>query len=472
MSKFFITYCICHLAFSPLISQEKRIEIRGVFPHLTVKSDMQQMSEAGIGAMVNWADKLWAVGYVAHIRGSGVGLYEISEDMSIRRHPMSHTGTFTNRFIHEKSMQALIGPYLINVKGEVRILNDLKVERLTATMMHLTNPDSLVYYLTMEGNFYEVNVYTLQTKLLYNLIPELDIDRKAYIHFKSGFTAGKKVYVANNSYYEEEFNETRHAGRLGEWDGKEWKVIDQNPYVEISGKTWSADFYGNSLFATGWDKSSVILKFLKNGIWKTYRLPKASYAYDHAWNTEWMRIREVNTERYLMDAHGIFYEIPTITYNGNIMGIRPICTHLRMVPDFIHWRGLFVMGSDQADKSSGQPQSGFWFGNIDDLWSFGKPKGIGGPWYETPVKAGQPSDPYLMNGFDQKTIHIQNLSDEPIEVKFQVDFLSNDTWHHFTTVTVPARNYNYYMIPQGYSAQWIRAVSNKDAKLTVQLIYN
>ena len=86
-----------------------------------------------------------------------------------------------------------------------------------------------------------------------------------------------------------------------------------------------------------------------------------------------------------------------------------------MVPDFIHWRGMFVMGSDQADKSSGQPQSGFWFGNIDDLWSFGKPKGIGGPWYETPVKAGQASDPYLMNGFDQKTVHIHNLSDDPID---------------------------------------------------------
>ena len=270
---------------------------------------------------------------------------------------------------------------------------------------------------------------------LYNLIPELEIDKKAYIHFKSGFTAGGKVYVANNSYYEEEFNQTRQAGRLGEWDGNTWKIIDKNPYVELSGKIWSADFYGNSLFATGWDRSSVILKFLKNGIWKTYRLPKASNAYDHAWNTEWMRIREVNTERYLMDAHGIFYEIPTITYNGNIMGIRPICNHLRMVPDFIHWRGMFVMGSDQADKSSGQPQSGFWFGNIDDLWSFGKPKGIGGPWYETTVKAGQASDPYLMNGFDQKTVHIHNLSDEPIEVSFQVDFLSNDTWHHLTSVT-------------------------------------
>jgi hypothetical protein len=31
---------------------------------------------------------------------------------------------------------------------------------------------------------------------------------------------------------------------------------------------------------------------LTKGTWQTYRLPKAAQAFDHAWNTEWMRIRE------------------------------------------------------------------------------------------------------------------------------------------------------------------------------------
>ena len=109
---------------------------------------------------------------------------------------------------------------------------------------------------------------------------------------------------------------------------------------------------------------------------------------------------------------------------------------------------------------------------MDDLWSFGKPKGIGGPWYETQVKAHQPSDPYLMNGFDQKTVHIHNLGNESIEVSLQVDFLSNDTWHPLTVLSIPANSYSYYLFPQGYSAQWMRALSNKDAKITVQLTYN
>lgn len=448
------------------------VQVGGVFPKMAVVSGMAERSEAGIGALINWANKLWAVGYVAHIKGSGLGLYEINDEMTARKHPMSYTGTYANRFLHEASLQALIGPYLIDTAGQVRILDDLKKQRLTGTIRHLTNSDSMVYNLTMEGLFYETNVYTLQSRKLFDLVEELDIPRSAQVHFKSAFTEAGKVFVANNSYYEEDFQGKRQAGRLAEWDGKKWTVLDKNPYVEIAGKHWSSAVYGSNVYATGWDKSSVILKFLKNGKWKTYRLPKASYAYDHAWNTEWMRIREANTERYLMDAHGIFYELPTISYDGNIMGIRPICAHLRMVPDFISWRGFFVMASDQADHSSGQPQSGLWFGNIDDLWRYGKPRGTGGPWYETAVKGGETSDPYLMNGFDKKTVHITNHGIVPVDIVLEVDYLSNNQWGLYKKISLPPNGYAYHVFPEGYSAQWIRAKASTATKLTVQFTYN
>jgi hypothetical protein len=446
--------------------------INGVFPKMAVVSGMADRSEAGIGALMNWANKLWAVGYVAHIKGSGPGLYEISDDMTMRKHPASYTGTYANRFIHEESLQVMIGPYLIDTTGNVRILDDLKKERLTATIRHLTKPDSMVYYLTMEGLFYETNVYTLKSRRLYDLVEDLKIPKDAQVHFKGAFTEAGKVFVANNSYYEEDFSGKRQAGRLAEWDGSKWTILDRNPYVEIAGKHWSSKVYGSNVYATGWDKSSVILKFLKNGVWKTYRLPKASYAYDHAWNTEWMRIREANTERYLMDAHGIFYELPTISYGGNIMGIRPISNHLRMVPDFISWRGMFVMASDQADHSSGQPQSGLWFGNMDELWHFGKPKGVGGPWYETAVKAGDVSDPYLMNGFDKKTVHLTNHGASEIVVTVEVDYLSNNKWSEYKKIKISPGKYAYHVFEDGFSAQWIRAKVNAASTVTVQFIYN
>ena len=37
------------------------------------------------------------------------------------------------------------------------------------------------------------------------------------------------------------------------------------------------------------------------------------------------------------------------------------------------------MASDQTDRAVGQPQSGLWFGNIDDLWQMGKALRLGRP---------------------------------------------------------------------------------------------
>lgn len=74
---------------------ERPISVNGVFPNLTVFAPgAGSDSEAGIGALAPWADKLWAVGYVAHVRGEGLGLYEISEDMTMKKHPASVTGTW------------------------------------------------------------------------------------------------------------------------------------------------------------------------------------------------------------------------------------------------------------------------------------------------------------------------------------------------------------------------------------------
>lgn len=121
------------------------------------------------------------------------------------------------------------------------------------------------------------------------------------------------------------------------------------------------------------------LKVFAKGKWLTYRLPKGAQTFDHAWNTEWMRIRDAQTERFLMDLHGIFYELPVQIYDGRILPIRPISNHLRIVPDFCYWRRLFVLGGDQTDRSFGQPQMGLWFGQVDDLWKMGKPAGY---WYD------------------------------------------------------------------------------------------
>jgi len=164
--------------------------------------------------------------------------------------------------------------------------------------------------------------------------------------------------------------------------------------------------------AIGWDRASVLLNVLAKGRWTRYRLPRASHTFDQAWYTEWPRIREVETERFIIDMHGLFYDAPRLAYGGRYWGLKPISQHLRMVPDFCTWRGMLVMAGDQGtavtgnDHMMGEPQSNLWFGKTDDLWAFGKPAGWGGPWQDTPVKAGQVSDPFLMTGFEHKCLHL------------------------------------------------------------------
>ncbi|MEN6578663.1 MAG: hypothetical protein ABFD90_20120 [Phycisphaerales bacterium] len=448
------------------------IQVGGVFPNLTVMAQgLGSNSEAGIGALIPWGQKLWAIGYVAHINGQGLGLYEIDEDMTMRRHPASVTGTFANRMPHWPSGQAFIGPYAIDADGHVRTIDGLKRFRLAATCEHLTDPANKVYFLGMEGRFWEVDVHTLEATLLFDLVKELEIVN-AKEHFKSAFTAQGRVVVANNTYDEQEFLGKRDAGRLAEWDGQKWTIIERNPFVEVHGGASDRSYGGNTIYAVGWDRSSVILRALVKGQWQRYLLPKASHTWDHAWNTEWTRIRHAVTERLLMDAHGMFYELPAFTYGGHIWGIRPICTHLRVVPDFCHWRGLFVMASDQIDHDQGQPQSGLWFGNLDDLWRMGKPAGWGGPWWNTPVTAGEVSDPFLMTGFDKKVVHLTHEANEPVRFDLEVDFLGDGSWKPYRFFDVDPGGYAHHEFPDGFSAHWVRVKVDKDCVATAYFMYN
>ena len=95
----------------PALNQPDRpVLVGNVFPHMTVMaSGVGSESETGIGAMIPWANRLWAIGYVAHIRGSGIGLYEIGPDLSFRKHAESITGTFANRLVHWESKQVFNG---------------------------------------------------------------------------------------------------------------------------------------------------------------------------------------------------------------------------------------------------------------------------------------------------------------------------------------------------------------------------
>lgn len=447
-----------------------------VFPHATVFAPgVGSDSETGIGALIPWADRLWYVGYVAHIRGSGIGLYEMKDDFSVRLHPESVTGTFANRLVHWDTKQAIIGPHVIDAEGNVRTIPELAKHRLTATARHLVHPATMAYFLTMEGRLFETDLVSLESKELFNLNEELELPDGAQPHYKGMFSAQGRLVVANNTYEEPEYLGERHAGRLAEWDGEgDWVILEENPFIEVSGKQNPrvGAKYGNTLYAVGWDNASVILRVLHDGKWIRYRLPKGGQSWDHTWNTEWMRIREVQTERYLMDAFGLMYELPPLVYGGTVFGIKPICSHLRICPDMVSWRGLLVLAGDQTDNATGQPQSNLWFGNHDDLWQWGKPTGWGAVWRDTAVEADTPSDPFLMTGFDKKCLHLSHDSTERVAVRIEVDVLGDGNFQVHKAPLVESGTLKTYVFPDGFSAHWVRLTTDKPCRITAQFVYN
>lgn len=458
-----------------------KINVNGVFPHLAVKADhLPRRSETGIGGLMPWANRLWFVTYVAHKQGSGAGtgLFVIDDDLNITKHPESVVGTYANRMIHAATNQLVIGPHLVDIEGNVRTVKELVNIRITATTKHLFDPDNMVYMLGMEGELYELNVNTLETTFITDVTKELNMVQHgemhyAQPHFKAAFCGHNRLIVANNTRDDADYVGQINHGRLAEWDGRKWTIIDTAQYNEVMGRT----SIGSAIFATGADNASAIMQVLHNGTWRKYRLPKGTQTQDHTVTTEWPRIREIESERWMMNIAGMFYELPAMQYAGQVWGVRPVCTHLRIIGDYCSWNGMLVLAGDQTtpigDSNAfvGQPQANLWLGKSDDLWNFGKPKGWGGPWHRTAVTAGTSSDPFLMTGFEHKCVHFAHDCEKPVVFGIEVDFLGDGEFHPLAEVEVPAKGYRPYCFEQGFSAHWVRFTASENCTATAQLAY-
>ncbi|WP_343556373.1 hypothetical protein [Sphingobacterium sp.] len=474
-------------------SQTKPLKVSGVYPHLATfnegwaKTEYQNQEgikgmvglENGIGAITPWAEKLWMVTYSPHSpSGSTDKLYSINQNLDVTIHPESIGGTPANRMIHRESNQLITSNYFIDDKGKVRVIPfTLMPGRMTATARHLSDPKNMVYFYDMEGMLYEVNVNTLAVnKLFHKPVPGW--------HGKGAYTAQNRLVIANNGE-DAVFKITNdmlkagslpqgdeEKGILASWDGKNWEIIERRQFTDVTGP---GGIYGNPdnkapLWSIGWDKRSVMLKLLDNGQWYTYRLPKAAHTYDHrgGWYTEWPRIREVGNGKMLMDMHAMMYDFPKTFSRANSGGISPLNSHLRYIPDFCSWNDQIVIATDETsvlqNPLAGRSQSNLWFGQWNDLQTWGSPTGWGGPWMKDEVKANIASDPYLINGFDQKVLHL--LTDKAVNLTIQIDEKGNNQWKNYKTISLKGNNYQYYLFPADLKANWIRFKVDRDCQAT------
>src|SRR5580698_5420194 len=142
----------------------------GVIPAYAQCADLgPPRSEIGVGCLMPWNGRLYILNYSSHRRhtGTGVGLRVIDENFKMTVHPDAVDGTYANRFIHDESNQLVIGPHVIDRDHRVRTVKELIDIRLCGVARHLADPANLVYLLGMEGELFELNVRTLETRLLF-----------------------------------------------------------------------------------------------------------------------------------------------------------------------------------------------------------------------------------------------------------------------------------------------------------------
>ena len=209
-----------------------------------------------------------------------------------------------------------------------------------------------------------------------------------------------------------------------------------------------------------------------------FRLPKLDPRYESAFPSGWARaFREVVTERQLLNCHGTFYEVPR-SISGGLRKMRALTTHGKRITDLASWRGLWVLtgvrdDAPASDRLLKNPDgtAALWLGEIDDLWRLGEPRGTGGPWSSTPVAANTASDPYLMYGYDRKSVALSHTSSSPVTFSVEVDFLGDNSWSTYVSLEVPAGETFTHVFPSGFHAHWVRLKTSSATTATTRFTY-
>jgi hypothetical protein len=243
---------------------------------------------------------------------------------------------------------------------------------------------------------------------------------------------------------------------------------------ERRGATWQAAAPAPDAIPLKKDGNSILV--VEDG--KRYRLPlNPNRAEDKPFGEKIgfaRRVREVATERDLVNIGGTFYELPARNAGG-FAHIRPIASHPYRIHDYASWRGLLLLtGVDPASDNeriikSADGKAAVWAGVIDELWQLGKPVGEGGPWYETAVKANEPSDPYLMYGYDKCSLRVK--TDQEAVITIQVDPSGTGQWHDMGSMVASPDEVRQFKFYPGFNTHWVRLVSDSDATITATFIY-
>jgi hypothetical protein len=91
---------------------------------------------------------------------------------------------------------------------------------------------------------------------------------------------------------------------------------------------------------------------------------------------------------------------------------------------------------------------------MDDIKNWGAPAGFGAVWMNDKVAAGDLSDPFLIGGFAQRTLHLRNNGGTAVPVVIQTS-AGTGSWSDARRIEVPANSYVHAILSE-LTAPWVR----------------
>ena len=217
------------------------------------------------------------------------------------------------------------------------------------------------------------------------------------------------------------------------------------------------------------------IRIVENG--KAFRLPISSdFIRENPFGVPRI-VREVSTERDLMNCGGIFYELPAKNAGG-LSKARALARCPYAVFDYCSFRGMMIISGISKDAPmrknphiiiSEDGEFALWAGAIDDVWKLGKPQAKGSPWFDEPVVKDQISEPIIMSGFDKKRIEVK--SSNPVKIAVEIDVDGTGLWVEDRIVEVePDKTFTMDM-RRGNIAYWLRfRAMGESGSITATLI--
>ncbi len=402
-------------------------------------------------ALANYQDELWLVGT------------QITRpfDSPLGSVPTSQVGRPSTNCLKLPS-HLILGSWAVSNSKVPFQFQGLQDVELAGVCRHPGGEKKLCF-LTVDGRLLGADLDSMQTQPIFEEMSKALGLGQAQPQFRALFNAHDRLFVVNDLDPTQGPVRGRASGRLAEWDWRgAWRVVDQSPYVDVSGTESATGLREDLIFALGYDAKSLLLRVWHQNQWRRYRLP---------WN--WPPrsglgngIREMQAGRWLMSAFGNLYELQPPQEAGFAPHLRPICRLQQPVLDFTFYRGGVAMILQEHQKT-GQLR----LVTMEDLVRGPQSCGTGGVWQDQLVRASEVSEPFLMAGFGRKTLHLTNEGTEPMEIDLLIDARGNDEFQALHRISLPAGAYVPYIFPEGFSGAWWRLQSVQNGKITAFATY-